>query len=198
MFLFIESWIARFLFSTISLVAFLGNSLVIWVFVKKRKTYLERPFDIFILNLAVSDILAAVFLVFSRFLYVAPLPRGQLEAYLFCTFLWGGFILFALGYISIYTCLVLTIERWMAIVKPQHYRRFRKKQALVIVIFIWIWGFFLDTPVFLSVKENLESQKCRFVDMKIGKTYLPGLLILFTCLFSFVVIISLYTHIFTR
>ncbi len=195
---FVESWIARFLFATISLTAFLGNSLVIWVMVKKRKIYLERPFDIFILNLALSDALAAVHLIFSRFLYLPPMPPGQTEAYLYCTFLWGGYILFSLGYVSVYTCLFLTIERWMAVVRPQAYRRFQKKQALVAVVIIWIWCFILNTPVFLSTKADLTNQKCGFFSLKIGETLLSLLEIIFTCLLPFTAIISLYTHIFYK
>lgn len=121
---FTESWIARLLYSTISATAFLGNSLVIWVIVKQRKVCFTRPFDVLVLNLAVSDALAAVFIIFSRFVYVPPIPSSHTTAYLYCTLLWGGYILFALGYISIYTCLVLTFERWMAVVKPQAYRRY--------------------------------------------------------------------------
>ena len=195
---FIESWIARLLFSTISLTAFLGNSLVIWVIMKKRKSYFERPFDIFILNLAVSDALAAVFLVFSRFLYVPPIPQGETEAYLYCNFLWGGYIIFSLGYVSVYTCLVLTIERWMAVVRPQAYRRFQKKQALVAVVLIWIWGFILNTPVFLTTEADLEKKTCGFLNLRIGETILPFLQIFFTCLLPFSVIIALYTHIFYK
>ncbi len=195
-----ESWIARLLFGTISLTAFLGNSLVIWVILKKRKVYLERPFDIFILNLALSDALAAILLVFSRFLYVPPMPRGQTEAYLYCTFLWAGYIVFSLGYVSVYTCLVLTIERWMAVVRPQAYRRFQKRQALVAVIIIWIWGFILNTPEFLTTKADFANQKCRFSNLKIatGQIILSLLQIIFTCLLPFAAIISLYIHIFYK
>ena len=195
---FIQSWISHLLFSTISLTSFLGNFLVIWVIVKKRKIYFQRPFDIFILNLAVSDALAAIFLIFSRFLYVSPIPRSESEAYLYCTLLWGAYIVFALGYVSVYTCVVLTIERWMAVVRPQAYRRFQKKQALIAVVFIWIWAFILDTPVFLTTKANLANQKCEFFSLKSGKTISSLLQFFFTCLLPFTVIILLYVHTFHR
>ncbi|XP_028395268.1 tachykinin-like peptides receptor 99D [Dendronephthya gigantea] len=195
---FIESWIARFLFSTISAAALLWNSLVIWVIVKNRKVYLKRPFDILILNLAVADALSAVFLVFSRFLYLPTMPRDYTDAYLYCTLLWGGYILFALGYISVYTCLLLTIERWMAVVRPQAYRLFKKRQILIAVIFIWIWGFFLDAPAFLTTDADVKNKKCKFVGLRIGGKVLPFLQILLTCLIPSIVITSLYTHIFHK
>ena len=195
---FIQSWISHLLFSMISVTSFLGNSLVIWVIVKKRKIYFQRPFDIFILNLAVSDALAAIFLIFSRFLYVSPIPRSESEAYLYCTILWRAYIVFALGYVSVYTCVVLSIERWIAVVRPQAYRRFQKKQALIVVVFVWIWAFILDTPVFLTTKANLANQKCEFFSLKKGKVILSLLQLFFTCLLPFTVIISLYGHAFYR
>ena len=196
----IEIWIFRLLFLTISLAAFLGNCLVIWIIIKKRKIYFERPFDIFILNLAISDVLAAVFLVFSRFVYLPLTPHEQSKAYLYCSFLWGGYILFALGYVSVYTCLVLTIERWMAIVKPQAYGRLKKKQTLIGIVLIWIWGFILNGPVFLSTKAEttLENKTCRFVHLKTGWIIFPLLQVFFTCFLPCTVIISLYMHIFYK
>ena len=195
---FIQSWISHFLFATISLTSFLGNSLVIWVIVKKRKVYFQQPFDIFILNLAVSDALAAIFLICSRFLYTPPMPKGLTEAYLYCTLLWGTYIVFAFGYVSVYTCVVLTIERWMAVVRPQVYRRFQKKLALVAVVLIWIWAFILNIPVFLTVKANLANQKCEFFSLERGKPISSLLQLFFTCLLPFTVIISLYVHVFYK
>ena len=200
---FTESWIARLLYSTISATALLGNSLVIWVIVKQRKVCFTRPFDVLVFNLAVSDALAAVFIIFSRFVYVPPIPSIHTAAYLYCTLLWGGYILFALGYISIYTCLVLTFERWMAVVKPQAYRRYKTKHVLIVIVFIWIWGFILNMTVFFSTETESDltkNEKCKPVDLRIGPggAILPFLVILFTCLLQFTLIISLYFHIYYK
>ncbi len=84
----------------------------------------------------------------------------------------------------------------MAVVRPQAYRRFQKKQALVAVVVIWIWGFILNTLEFLTTKADLANQKCSFFSLKtaIGKIILSLLQISFTCLLPFPAIISLYIH----
>ena len=118
-----------------------------------------------------------------------------LEAKLKLTYIVIFYIVFSLGYVSVYTCLVLTIERWMAVVRPQAYRRFQKKQALVAVVLIWIWGFILNTPTFLTTKADLENQECEFFNLRIGETILPLLQSFFVCLLPFTVILAFYTHI---
>lgn len=42
----------------------------------------------------------------------------------YCRVIWPPWLPFTLGFISIYNCLVLTIERWLAVVKPQVYRSY--------------------------------------------------------------------------
>ena len=85
----IESWIARLLFATISLTAFIYGE-----FFSYPKLGPVR-----------SDALAAVLLIFSRFLYLPPMPPGQTEAYLYCTFLCMGgiycILIACMGYVSV-------------------------------------------------------------------------------------------------
>ena len=50
--------------SLIVIFALLGNSLVIYVLFTRRKTFLKKPYSIFILNLAIADFLTAIFLIF--------------------------------------------------------------------------------------------------------------------------------------
>ena len=59
-----NTWINYLIFSLFALVALLGNSLVIYVLVLKRRTFLNKPYSIFILNLAIVDCITAIFLIF--------------------------------------------------------------------------------------------------------------------------------------
>lgn len=193
-----ESWVARLAFSIISLTAFLGNTLVLWVYIKKRKTSRKTPFDVFIINLAVADLVTAIFLVFSRFLYLPTMPDSQPGAFLLCNILWGGYILFGLGYVSVYTCLVLTIERWLALMKPHLYRRIKTKHAILSIVVVWIWAFLVNSTVFVSVRENFQQRKCEWVTSSNGKSFIPFLELSVSCIIPFSIIIILYSHIFYK
>jgi hypothetical protein len=59
-----KTWIHYLIFSLIVVIAFLGNSLVIYVLFSRRKTFLTKPYGVFILNLAIVDFLTAIFLIF--------------------------------------------------------------------------------------------------------------------------------------
>ena len=59
-----NTWVNYFIFSLFAIVAFLGNLLVICVLVTKRRAFLNKPYSIFILNLAVVDCITAIFLIF--------------------------------------------------------------------------------------------------------------------------------------
>lgn len=193
-----ENWIVRLVFSLISFMAFLGNALVLWMFIRKHKTSIKTSFDVFIVNLAISDLLAAVFLVFSRFLYLPTMPSSQPEAFLLCNILWGGYILFGLGYVSVYTCLALTIDRWLAVVKPHLYRRVERKHVILTVIIVWIWAFFINSTVFVSVSVNFQQEKCEWIEPQVGKFFLPFLELCVACVIPFSIIIILYAHIFYK
>ncbi|CAB4032046.1 melatonin receptor type 1A-like [Paramuricea clavata] len=190
-----DNWISRTIFTTFAIAAFLGNGLVLGCYLKKRKRPTLTPFDIYVINLALSDVLAGVFLIFNRFVYLPAMPNSQPNAHLFCTILWGGYILFGLCYVSVYTCVALTIERWLAVVKPHIYRRIKNKNALISLIFVWLWAFFINSTVFISVDENFEKGKCKWVEPNFGEKIFPFLELSFSCVLPFSIIIFLYSHI---
>ena len=190
-----ESWISRLVFTVIAIAAIVGNGLVLGCYYKRRKRSPISSFDMFIINLTVSDALAGVFLIFNRFLYLPAMPDKQPGAYIFCTILWGGYILFGLCYVSVYTCLALTIERWLAVVKPQAYRRIKTKHVKISMMVVWCWAFFINSTVFISVEENFVQGKCQWVEPKIGKNILPFFEIGFSCVIPFAIIVFLYSHI---
>ncbi len=58
-----NTWFTFLIFTLIVVVALLGNSLVIYVLVVRRKKFLNQPYSVFILNLAIVDFLTAIFLI---------------------------------------------------------------------------------------------------------------------------------------
>ena len=128
----------------IGIAAILGNVLVLWVFYRGRNTSKKTSFNIFIINLAVSDLLAGIFILFDRFVFQPKIPENYTSAMVYCYLLWGGYILFGCGLVSIYTCLALTIE----LVKPHFYRKVKAKHAIVTIILVWLWAFLISSAVF--------------------------------------------------
>ena len=145
-----------FAFSMIVILSALGNMLVLGVMLLKRDA-LKKPYNIFICSLACTDIITAIFLTFSRYLYLPDMPENELAATLFCSTIWNACILFGLGYVSIYTCLVLTIERWLAIVKPSTYRKTKPKHAVAVVAFVWFWGLLIQATTLFRAKPDYEE-----------------------------------------
>jgi hypothetical protein len=189
---------SRVIIALIGIAAILGNTLVLWVFYRRRSKSVKTAFDLFIINLGVSDLIAGIFILFGRFVFQPLIPENYASAMTYCYLLWGGFILFGCGFVSVYTCLVLTIERWMAIVKPHFYRRIKPRHAIFTIIIVWIWSFLLNSTVFFSVKANLEKRFCYWVDPKAGRGFFAFLEISMSSVLPFSLIIILYVHIFYR
>lgn len=191
----LENWVSRTTFIIISVAAILGNGMVLGCYYRRRKRSTLTPFDICVISLASSDVLAGVFLIFSRLVYLPSMPNSFPQAYIFCTILWGGYILFALCYVSVYTCLALTVERWLAVFKPHVYRRMKSKQVLCSLIFVWLWTFFINSTVFINVEEDFVKRKCKWGAPSFGKTIFSVLDLSFSCIVPFSMIIFLYSRI---
>ena len=100
----------------------------------------------------------------SRFLYLPPTPAySETAAEIFCLTIWSGGFCFILGYISIFTCVSLTIERWIAVVKPNTYRSVKPKHGVVAVILAWICGIAVSASTFFRLKYDPDKITCRWM-----------------------------------
>ena len=190
-----ESSASRAIIALIGIAAILGNALVLCAFYRRRNRSVRTAFDIFIINLAVSDLLAGIFVLFGRFVFQPHIPENYTSAMTYCYLLWGGFICFGCGYVSIYTCLVLTIERWLAIMKPHFYQRVKEKHAKVAVILVWFLAFFINATVFFTIKADVDRRSCFWVELETGRAFFAFFEITMTCVLPFSVIVILYVHI---
>ncbi|XP_028413703.1 galanin receptor type 1-like [Dendronephthya gigantea] len=181
--------------SIISATAFLGNTFVIYVLIRRRRTFLTKPYSIFILNLAIVDCLTAIFLVFSRFVYLPPMPvTSQVASELYCKIIWPPSMPFALGFISVYTCLFLSFERWLAVVKPQVYRSLNRRHAILAVILVWLWGAALSSSTVSRVKFDEETKKCKWSRLPIGHAEMTWIDFTTQTLLPMSTIVALYSH----
>ena len=189
-----NTWLTYLLFSCIALVAFLGNALVLYVLLT-RPFYLKHPYNVFIFSLAVADITTAIMLIFSRYLYLPATPGSGVPREIYCKAIWAAWILFTLGYISIYTCLALTVERWLAVVKPQVYQAITPPEAIKAVIVVWLWGIAINVTTLFRVKFSDQKRQCTWTALAVGNDEFPWMDFTLQSIIPFVSMVILYGHI---
>ncbi|XP_028414216.1 allatostatin-A receptor-like [Dendronephthya gigantea] len=139
----------------ISFIAFFGNSLTVLLFIKKSK-WLKKTYNCLILALAIQDILQAICILISPGYILQKgdytLPSGETSRWIFCKIFWSHFCIFTLGITSVYTCLMLTLDRWLAVAMPLFYKKYEQSRKVVFsaVLFPWIAGMCLNVTEPLS------------------------------------------------
>ena len=146
-------------FSVLVLPNLVGNSLV--VFVILRSPAMKSPMNYLLLNLAASDLLVG-FAMIPRFYLEGAIAHLQGEA---ADFLCRIIILGNLGWIaaisSIYSLVLIAIERYHVIAKPLGNRhRLTNKQLRVFVPATWIAGAVFCFPVFYISHFDVDRATC--------------------------------------
>ena len=133
-------------FVCIAILALSGNLLVVFLFIRNRG-WLKKAHSILILMLAITDILTAIcVLCVPLFIHesdVYTVSENEFLRELYCRVVWSHYIVFSLGVTSVYLCLSLAIERWLAINKPLFYKQHMnsKRTIRLLVVIPWISGF---------------------------------------------------------
>ena len=187
----------------ISIFAFLGNTLTILVFVRDKKL-LKKSYNAFILCLAIADVLTVILLITSpRFALgdLIPRPTDPVLGEIYCRTIWSRVFLFQLVFFSIYITLLLTVERWVAIVKPTRYNLiFKGKRLMGYVFFCWLWSFGLTGTSLFDVGFEPSSSpndigKFNFISSgSIFRTSLSVFIIIMKLFFPCLSMIGLYVH----
>ncbi|XP_066980691.1 substance-K receptor-like [Macrobrachium rosenbergii] len=161
-------------YGSISLVAVVGNSLVMWIVATSRTMHSVTNY--FIANLALADIIIAVFAIPFQF-QAALLQRWNLPHFMcaFCPFFQTVSV-----NVSIFTLTAIAVDRYRAIVFPLNARpsKFRSK---VVIAFIWLFSTTLAVPqaialrvkIFVDPVTNEEKPFCAPVgiDREVMQTY---------------------------
>lgn len=135
------------------------------------------------------------FSIFSRFVYLPPAPvSSKIASELYCKLIWAPLIPFTLGYISIYTCLFLTIERWLAVVKPQVYRSLNCRHAILAVICVWLWGAAINCGTASRLKFDAETKKCKWSQLPTGNAELAWIDFIIQTVLPMSTMVALYSH----
>ncbi|SPP80789.1 allatostatin-A receptor [Drosophila guanche] len=160
-------WLVPFFFGIIAVTGFIGNLLVIMVVVANKN--MRSTTNLLILNLAVSDLLFVIICIpFTATDYVTPhWPFGNF----WCRS--TQYLIVVTAFASIYTLVLMSIDRFLAVVHPIRSRMLRTEHITVIAIFtLWTVVLTVSIPVTFAHdvvvdhddSSNITYSLCRFKD----------------------------------
>ncbi|XP_054168224.1 adenosine receptor A1-like [Oppia nitens] len=141
--------------------AFIGNLLVVIVFIQDKR--LRKVTNFYIISLAIADMFVGLIGIPSAILTRMGIPRDSFNSCLAMLSL-----LVVLCTISILNLLAVSLDRYWAILHPLDYhRKISETTAMIIIISCWILGAFIGfLPLFwnngIQVYER-EDGKCLFI-----------------------------------
>jgi hypothetical protein len=101
-----------------------------------------------------------------------------------------------MGYISVYTCVALTIERWFAVVKPNKYLSAKTRHAVYAVILVWFCGPAANCTTYFRIKYNVEEKKCVWRTIPFAEEELPWIALAVQSIIPYTTMVVLYSHIY--
>ena len=145
--------------SLILVVSLVGNSLIVLI-VYKTPT-LRKPINMLIANMAMSDLLYPIFFVPAR---LAEWHAGS--------WLIGGtlgqalckihiFLVDVSSLVSIQSLVLITVDRFAAVVVPLRSRLISRKLCLFFIVATWIVGMAVHSPYLVALK--LERLRCKLL-----------------------------------
>ena len=193
----------KILLTPIAILSVFTNFAVIILFLRNR-TWLTRPYNVFILSLSFTDMMTGIIMFMTPGIIIdepIKIPTSWFFGSIYCKVLWNRWLLFALGAVSVYSCLFLTVERWTAICRPFKYKaRFASKHLIGYVALLWFLGLSTSSVGALEAKlippnSNHTMPSCRIIP--IAKANLIGLVAIISVSIKFVLpsvaILILYT-----
>ena len=144
-------------FSLVFATNLIGNGLVVVVILKDRR--LRKTMNLLLLNLAVADILVAVFFG-PGFLPMPEHPTGVSGDFL-CKIVTGKNLGWLSSVVSAFTLVLVSIERFFAVVYPFNVRwKISKTKLRFIVPGMWLLATILTLPSFIADRFEKESSVC--------------------------------------
>ena len=145
----------------ISTVAFLGNTLVVLVFVWDKKL-LKKSYNILILALAIAGVLTTICLIINMAIVIDEATK-TIVGEIICRLIWNRFLPYHLVIFSMYISLGLSAERWCAVVKPQKYSEiFRRSNVIGYILVSWALSILVISTALFGTVYNPSIQTCEF------------------------------------
>ncbi|EDO39349.1 predicted protein, partial [Nematostella vectensis] len=142
----------------------IGNSLVLIVLSRQRKTASQRVVTIFLGNLAFMDLsIALLIMPLSISTYIhGKWPFGRVVCEV------NGFTTMLVGIVAILTMTAIAVDRYRIIVLTAG-QRLLPKHAYRILVFIWLWAIVQSLPPVLGWNEYIWSPTSSVCRAKFGQ-----------------------------
>ena len=158
------------LYSTVASLSLILNIFVVFLLICGNRL-LRNPHNRCILSLATTDILASISVltnpdfVLGETFYNTK-GHNPVTRELYCRVIWNKYLTYGLAVTSLFTSVVLSFERWLAVKRSVFYKiRFKTFHMNLLIIASWIVGFISDVPNIFFVESAYErpAESCRFV-----------------------------------
>ena len=186
----------------VATIALVGNLFFCTSLLKQRRTIFRKPYTIIVFSLALTDIITSILLFISpRFVFqdTFPQPSSMVGLRFFCVLIWGRTPLFCFALVSMYLTILLTVDRWFAVVRPTEYHtRFTRKKALASIALLSAVAIMVmvgSTPKFHFYAEKPPGQRCGFAKINPGRFQVTSTVsFVFKTVLPFLAIAALYIH----
>ena len=187
----------RTIFSILTLINVVGNSLVILVIIRNRS--MKTPLNYLVLHLAVADLTGGVFVAPSVMLAPTTTYPPGLTGEVLCRLFTSAYIGWAALFSSVFTLVFIAFDRYYAIVKPLHIRhRITIEKLKIFIPACWIISAVLAFPEIFVWEFDKRELFCRLNRqtpmMKVFYTY--GLFVFRLC--PATIMLVLYSRVIRR
>lgn len=141
--------VAPTLFGLVTLIGTIGNLLVIYVILSRKK--MRTVTNLLLLNLAIADLsFVLICPPFTAYQFAASMwPLGDIACRLM------HYLLNVTAYVTVYTLVLISAVRYMTVVHNTQTLRFRtRKKMVLMIIIIWTIFLILNIPIILTHAVN--------------------------------------------
>ena len=166
------------LYSTTASLSLILNLFVVFLFIRRNRL-LCNPHNRCILNLSMTDILVSISIltspdfVFGEAFFNTK-QHSNVTRELYCRVLWNKCLTYMFAVTSLYTSVVLSFERWLAVKHSVFYKnQFKVCHMNFLIMASWIVGIITVVPTSVLLVEGVydkPAQNCQFVLVK-NKSY---------------------------
>ncbi|XP_072257617.1 C-C chemokine receptor type 4-like [Pyxicephalus adspersus] len=153
--IFVQNIFIPILYCIVFTCGLVGNTLVLWILIWFKK--LASVTDIYLLNMAISDLLFVVSLPFVVYSIKYQWEFGDAMCKILSAVYYFGF------FSSIFFVTVLSIDRYLAIVHVVFSLKYRTvRLGIIITLSVWTCSFLFSLPHFIFHKQSIyyEFKQC--------------------------------------
>ncbi|XP_072027876.1 kappa-type opioid receptor-like [Amphiura filiformis] len=126
----------------LAIIGVLGNSLVIHIY-RSNRDLKGNTTNLFIAALAIADLITSICII--PFPLLSRAPQNVLGS-IYCKVVFSSNVMWVSIVASIITLTTLSVERYIAVAFPTHYKRiFTKSKTTLIIVCIWLFAFAMNT-----------------------------------------------------